>query len=260
MRTIKQIVCLSLLLTGTGANAASAPVTDLSSSTPDQRLSTLERLIQQSNQRQLEVQQQLDALLDEVNNLRGDTELHGHKLEQLVERQRELYQELENRFSRMNDNQIQPGSDASSSGTPTATSPPPEPEVVYVEDIKENEAYDRAMKLVLQERRYDDAIPEFRAFIKKFPDSGYAPNAYYWLGQLLFNKGSYAQAKIPFERVMNFYPDSNKRSDAIYKLGAIAMKTNRIEEAKAYFNRVISEYPDSTEAKLATSRLQSLDK
>jgi tol-pal system protein YbgF len=261
MKRIKQVIHLGLLLAGTGALAASnsAPVSDLSSSQPTDRLATVERLISQSNQRQLQNQQQMDALLEEVNLLRGETELHSHKLGQLVERQRELYQELEDRFEKYAASLNKQGAITSFAKTIPSVAPK-EAVIAYSEDVDENEAYDKAMNLVLKERRYDEAIPEFKRFIKTFPDSEYAPNAYYWVGQLLFNKGSYPQAKVEFERVVNFYPDSNKRSDAVYKLGFIALKTNNTADAKAFFERVISEYPGSTPAKLAASRLESLGK
>jgi tol-pal system protein YbgF len=268
MKTIQKVVCLSLIVAGASVNAAQqAPVTDISAqSTSDgsDRIATIVRMIEASNQRQLIVQQQLDALLEEVNQLRGETEVHSHKLEQLVERQRELYQELEDRFTRLQSTQQQQAKTVLlDTTTAQSTSPSPanqttKPEVVYSDDIKENEAYDHAMNLVLKARKYEQAIPEFQAFIQRFPDSEYAPNAHYWLGQLLFNKGNYAEAKGPFERVVNFYPDSNKRSDAIYKLGSIALKTNNKLDAKVLFERVISEYPGSTAAKLATSRLKNL--
>lgn len=264
MKTIKQLACLSLIVAGACANAQ-APVTDSSTSSDNDRLATLERLINSSAQRQLQVQQQFDELLDEVNQLRGETEVHSRKLEQLVERQRELYQELEDRFSRLQSQQQQTTStvllDSSALSTTSNTSnisAKSAPEVVYSDDVSENQAYDGAMNLVLKERKYDQAIPEFRKFIATFPDSQYAPNAHYWLGQLLFNKGSYTDAKGPFERVVNFYPDSNKRSDALYKLGSIAVKTNNQTDAKMLFQRVISEYPDSTSAKLAASRMKNL--
>lgn len=263
MKTIKQVICLSLIVAGVSAQAAQAPVTDSSISSDNTRLATLERLINLSAQGQLKVQQQFDELLEEVNQLRGETEVHSRKLEQLVERQRELYQELEDRFSKLQAQQQQTTPtvllDTSTSTTPTATvAASATPEVVYSEDVSENQAYDAAMNLVLKERKYEQAIPEFKKFIATFPDSEYAPNAHYWLGQLLFNKGSYVDAKSPFERVVNFYPDSNKRSDALYKLGSIALKTNNQADAKMLFQRVISEYPDSTSAKLASSRMKTL--
>ena len=48
--------------------------------------------------------------------------------------------------------------------------------------------------MVLKEKQYDKAIPEFRSFNQKFPQSSHMqPNAHYWLGQLLFNKNELAE-------------------------------------------------------------------
>ena len=48
---------------------------------------------------QVELQQQLNLLQDEVSQIRGVTEEQSYKLEKVLQRQRELYQEIENRVS-----------------------------------------------------------------------------------------------------------------------------------------------------------------
>ena len=55
----------------------------------------------------------------------------------------------------------------------------------------------------LKDKRYEQAIPEFEAFNQKYPNSSYAANAHYWLGQLLFNKGELAKARQEFDVVVN---------------------------------------------------------
>ena len=37
----------------------------------------------------------------------------------------------------------------------------------------------------MKDKRYDQAIPEFQTFLTTYPNSVYASNAHYWLGQLL---------------------------------------------------------------------------
>ncbi|WP_325071729.1 tol-pal system protein YbgF [Flocculibacter collagenilyticus] len=229
--------------------AAPAPVSDATGSSLEKRLETIERILTARNKAQIQLQQQIDLIQDEVNEVRGVTELHTHKLEQLLERQRELYQEIDKRVSAA---YSQPTVNYPSQQTPTVDSSG------YSGSMSENEAYDRAVNLVLKDRNYDQAIPEFKQFLKAFPSSAYSPNAHYWLGQLLFNKNELAEAKTQFERVVSGYPDSNKRSDALLKLGAVAQKLGKKAEAKAYFERVIAEYPESTVAGLAQSRLKTL--
>lgn len=242
----------SLVLGSSAVNAASAPVTDItkSSTSLDARLERLERLLHTRNQAQIQIQQQLDQLQDEVNEIRGVTEVHSHKLEQLNERQRELYQELESRFSAKSAATNSPATSAAGGVAVNGDA--------YSGSYSENEAYDKAVNLVLKDRRYDQAIPEFRAFIKRYPDSGYAANAHYWLGQLMFNKGLYTEAQAEFDVVVNKFPDSPKRSDALLKLGTVAQKTNNVARAKQLFEQVISEYPDTSSARLAETRLQSI--
>lgn len=245
----------------TGSAYAAAPVTSLNTTTNtlETRIATLERLVQSRGEIQLQMQQQLNTLQDELSELRGVSEVHAHKLDQLNNRQRELYQELEERFT----------ASAPSVVTPTQTTDPTilnRPQNTAVANVAlsasldENQAYDRAVNLVLKDRRYEQAIPEFKAFIKAYPQSGYLPNAYYWLGQLLFNKAQYAEAETAFTKVVNDFPDSTKRSDAILKLGMVAQKKNNSVKAKEMFELVVKEYPESVSAKLATSRLQSLTK
>lgn len=235
-----------------GAALAAAPVTDLSSNqTTSSQIQQLQRLIQARGASQVALQQQLNELQEEVSELRGISETHSHKLEQIVDRQRELYLEIERRLSAVQTVQ-----------QPVTVETTPDVELQaesYGGTLSENEAYDQAVNLILKERRYDDAIPEFQTFIKTFPDSIYIANAHYWLGQLLFNKAKYDEAKSHFEKVIRFYPDSNKRSDALLKQGTVYQKLNNNSEAKKLFEQVISEYPESNAAGLAKSRLASLD-
>jgi tol-pal system protein YbgF len=214
------------------------------------QIEQLKRLVQARGVAQINLQQQITDLQDELSQIRGETETHAHKLEQIIDRQRELYIEIERRLSNL---QAQPA--------PQAT-----PEVVeetstqeYSGSLSENESYDQAVNLILKERRYDDAIPQFEKFIQQFPNSVFIPNAHYWLGQLLFNKSQFTEAQQHFNQVIRFYPDSSKRPDALLKQGTVLQKLGDEQEAKKLFEQVISEYPDSTSATLAKSRLSNIN-
>ncbi len=239
---------ISLLLLAGAAHSA-APINDVSNSSLSDQIAQLKRLIQARGAAQVNLQQQIGELQEELSELRGETETHAHKLDQIVNRQRELYIEIERRLESI---QGQPAPQIIEPTTSTTL------DQSYGESsLSENEAYDQAVNLILKERRYDDAIPEFEGFISKFPNSVYIANAHYWLGQLLFNKSEFAKAEQHFDRVISFYPDSNKRSDAMLKQGTVMQRLGKQDEAKKLFEQVISEYPDSNAANLATSRLAS---
>ncbi|MEM0514700.1 tol-pal system protein YbgF [Pseudoalteromonas sp. YIC-827] len=252
-----KLILAALLMSGsTHVWAAPAPVSEAtaSESSIEQRLSRLEQMMQSRNIMQANLQQQLDMLQDEVSQLRGITEEHSYKLEKVLQRQRELYQEIENRVSaaytqqpsyEMPQEQTQQG-DTGLNVTAVST------------DLSENEAYDKAVKLIMQDKRYDAAIPEFQSFLQSYPNSVYAANAHYWLGQLLTIKGDTAGAKSHFETVVNQYSDSNKRPDALLKLGTLEQQQGQLAKAKQLFNEVITQYPNTTAAKLAAERVSKL--
>lgn len=241
-----RILVVSLMAAGC-AFAQSAPVVDVTNASLEQRVATLERMLKARNASLARLQGQVDQLQDELNSVRGENETHAHKLSQLLERQRELYQELDKRTSQTPQQAVQPLLSETQA-------------VEQSSSLDENAAYDRAVNLILKDKRYDQAIPEFRAFIAKYPNSAYIANAHYWLGQLLFNKNNFKEAQQEFEQVVNFHVDSSKRPDALSKLAIVAQKLGNNARAVQLYQQVIAEYPDSLPAKLAEPRLKALSK
>ncbi|MBV2128645.1 tol-pal system protein YbgF [Arsukibacterium indicum] len=261
--TVSKTLWVALSLVSTGAWANPAPVTELGrnntpnqqlanpgSGTLEQRLATLERVVEARAQGQIRMQQQLNVLLEEVSQLRGVTETHTYQLDEMLQRQRDLYQEIDRRVGALQNNTpVQPVVSANDNTVPT---------VSYSSNVSENEAYDKAVNMVLKDRRYDAAIPEFEAFLQNYPDSGYAPNAHYWLGQLLYNTNELAKAKTHFERVVANFKDSNKVPDALLKLGQVAERENNKETALRYYRQLTSEHASATSARLAQERIDAL--
>ena len=262
--TVKYTLLAALTLVHTGVSAANpAPVTDLnrnsiaasgtsvvaSGGTVEQRLATLERIVEARTEAQLRMAQQLQTLLDEVSELRGVTDTHSYQLEEILQRQRDIYQEIDRRVSA-----IQAPAASSAAVVPV------EPPAVsgYSSDVSENDAYDKAVNMVLKDRRYDAAIPEFEKFIQAYPNSSYAPNAHYWLGQLLFNNNDMAKAKTHFERVVSNFPQSSKVPDALLKLGQVAEREGKKDAALRYYRQLVDKHGSATSAKLAKDRIDAL--
>lgn len=246
---MKRTLAISLLgLYGAAVIAAPAPVTDVTRSSSDQRIAELERKFSTRTQAQHRQQEQLDVMQNEVNELRGALEVQNYQLEKVLERQRELYLEIDKRIESVK---------TSPSALPvtalnTATT------VETPLSANENEAYDKAVNLILKDRLYDQAIPEFQSFLQNFPNSSYTPNAHYWLGQLLFNKQDWASAGEQFQSLITDYPDSSKIADAILKLGITEMERANAARAKQLWEQVITKFPGSSSAKLAEKRLKGI--
>ncbi|GAC15303.1 tol-pal system protein YbgF [Aliiglaciecola lipolytica] len=255
---IKRNTAISLLLVyGAAVNAAPAPVTDLNDSSLTKRVEVIERILDSRTEMQHRIQQQLDDMQNEVSEMRGTLELHNHQLEKILERQRELYLEIDKRIAAVSSqtNQQTTSPNANQNGAADSS----QIEMPVVTNASESDAYDRAVNLILRDKQYDLAIPEFQAFINTYPNSTYAPNAHYWLGQLLFNKQQWEKAAEQFQILVSGYPDSSKRADALFKLGVVEQRRDNLARARQLFEQVLSEYPDSASSRLADSRLKAMN-
>ncbi|MGY3859585.1 tol-pal system protein YbgF [Aeromonas intestinalis] len=226
-----------------GNNGAIVPTGSL-----EDRVALLERTLNARLRLQADLQQQVDSLQGEVSELRGQLEQQTYQMEQSQERQRQLYQELD---------KVANSQPAATPAAPAAAATPAAA-ANYSTNQSENQAYDAAVNMVLKEKNYDKAIPAFEGFIKQFPNSSYVPNAHYWLGQLMFNKGDRTGAAAQFTTVATKYSKSPKRADALLKLGMLAQLDGKKAEAKNFYEQVIKGYPNTSPAQLAKQSLSKL--
>lgn len=187
------------------------------------------------------MQQQIDQMSQEISELRGQLERNSYEMKQMLQRQRELFVELDRVRGEIK-------------STPAQEAQPVKTGGQYTPNVDEQTAYQNAVDLILKKRDYTGAIAAFQQFQKDYPDSTYSANSHYWLGQLYFAKKQDEDAVKSFAAVVS-YKDSNKRADALLKLGEIAERNNNAAQAKKYYQQVVDEYPGSASAKLASSKL-----
>ena len=246
----KRAVTLTLLASAANfAFAAPAPVSDLNStssvstrSSSESDIERLERLLQNRNRVQLQMQEQIDQMSQEISDLRGQLERNSYEMQQMLKRQRELFVELDRVRGEMKAAPVKETTPAKTGGK-------------YSSNADEQTAYQDAVDLILKKRDYTGAIAAFKQFQKDYPDSTYSANSHYWLGQLYFAKKQDKEAVKSFAAVVS-YKDSNKRADALVKLGDIAKRNKNDAQAKKYYQQVVDEYPGSASAKVAGSKLK----
>ena len=238
----KTVLATVIFLSLGAAYAAPAPVDDLNGDN-DLRVERLERIIKAKQQSDLELQAQVDGLQREVLDLRGTIEQQMYQISQMLQRQRQLYDDI----AQLTSNASIPVIGESISNVANSSS-----------SFNERDSYENAVNLVLKQRQYDQAISAFESFISEYPSSNYSANANYWLGQLLYNKNDFDSAQKAFLTVITRFKTSNKRADSMVKLGLIAEKSNDRTLAKKYYKQVIKEYVNSSAARIAVQQLSSL--
>ncbi|MEZ2686334.1 tol-pal system protein YbgF [Proteus vulgaris] len=245
-----------LLLVGVAAPVAAiaqAPISNIGSGSTDERLAQLERFSNAHSQLLTQLQQQLADSQRDIDMLRGQIQENQYQLNQVVERQRNIYQQLDSlgggaSTSTTSTEATQPDNTASS--TPSATTNSGQGD--------EKADYNAAIDIVLNSKDYDKAIVELNNFINNYPKSSYQSNAHFWLGQMYYLKGNKDQAASTFAIVVKNYPKSQKASEAFYKIGLIMQEKGQKDNAKAIYQQVIKQYPNSAGAKLAQKQLAAL--
>lgn len=109
-------------------------------------------------------------------------------------------------------------------------------------------------------RLYQEAILNFRQFIKQFPLHELADNSQYWIGECYFDLKEYPQAIAEFQKVIENFPDGNKVADALLKLGLTYAAIGDPESSRTFLQRVMTEFPESEVARKADEKLDMLSR
>ena len=228
---------------------------------------------------------QVQELQDEVRTLTGQLEEQARELEHLKRRQRDQYLDLDQRLSDVRNAQPVSGAGPAVSGSrpsqqgPTVSPSGDSPEVrapmesqsqvtgigqpdvqsqaAPVSAADEKASYDQAFQ-ALKELRYADAAEDFQSFLDQYPNSDFADNAQYWLGESYYVTRNYDIALTAFQTLLDQYPESPKAPDALLKIGYTHYELEQWDSARAALTQVQENYPDTTLSRLAENRLRSM--
>ena len=175
----------------------------------EERVQRLERIL--DSQGLVDMLVRIENMQSELQILRGEIELHSHELEQIKQRQRDLYVDIDRRLLRIERNGPKPdalGAAPKSESTPStapavasgkakpATSTAGKPKADFATEQK---AYQHAFDL-LRELRYEQAVTAFRDFIKTYPGGRYAHIAQYWVGEANYAQRNFKQAISDYQK------------------------------------------------------------
>ncbi|KAA8999891.1 cell division protein CpoB [Affinibrenneria salicis] len=236
------------------AATAQAPISNVGSGSIEDRVTQIERISNAHSQLLTQLQQQLSDTQRDIDNLRGQIQESQYQLNQVVERQKQIYQQIDG----LSSSAPAASAAASDAGNSVADPAPSAAPAASASSGDANSDYNAAVALVLEKKEYDQAIAAFQRFVGKYPDSTYQPNANYWLGQLNYNKGRKDDAAHYFANVVKNYPKSPKSSEALFKVGVIMQEKGQAAKAKAVYQQVVKQYPATDSAKQAQKRLASL--
>jgi tol-pal system protein YbgF len=214
----------------------------------ERRLMSVERILASGSL--VDIALQVDNLERQAAELQGRTETLEYQAEESGDRQRDLYQDLDQRIQNLEQRLQGIGGAAGDGGTL-------QPGQLPVPGGSDRDNYQAAFEL-LKAQRYEPAATAFKQFLTSYPDSQLADNAQYWLAESYYVTDAFEEALRHFAVVIDNFPRSRKVPDALLKMGYANYELQRWDEARAALTRVQREHPDTTAARLAEQRLNRM--
>jgi tol-pal system protein YbgF len=235
------------------------------------------------SQRMMRVEQQLNNLIQmnlvgkyndleqQIQQLRGQLETQTHELKLLNEQQKKFYEDLDQRLSRISqdNNSDKNPIEKSSAMMPKNKETKTETKIAETKksdsskldspksDSAEQEVYLSGFN-ALKAKKYAQATTALRDYTTRFPQGKYAANAHYWLGEIYYLKGENQKAATEFNKVITNHPTSDKVTNAFLKTAFIHANMGKTTQAKQELLKIKKQFPGSSAARLADMRLKEL--
>jgi tol-pal system protein YbgF len=187
----------------------------------------------------LDLAGQNEQLRQEIAKLRGQIEVLTNELANEQRRNKDFYTDLDARLRKF------------------------EPQKVSVDgrevDVAadEQKSYDAALAL-FKAGNYKGAAGAFGSFVRRYPQSGFAAAAYYWLGTSQYAQRDYRGAINALQTVVRSFPDNPKAPDALLNISSCQTELKDKAGAKKTLETLVGQYPNSAAAGTAKERLASL--
>jgi tol-pal system protein YbgF len=102
---------------------------------------------------------------------------------------------------------------------------------------------------------YDLAIQGYQEYLRNYPDTEFADNAQYWIGECLYSKQKFAEAIAAWDELFQRFPASDKLPDARLKKGLALERMGRRRDALREYRFVVDRYPNTEAARKARDKI-----
>ncbi|MGD0182426.1 MAG: tetratricopeptide repeat protein, partial [Terriglobales bacterium] len=113
----------------------------------------------------------------------------------------------------------------------------PPPDVLYNNALRDYNA-----------AKNDLAKQEFSDYVKFYPNTDLAGNAYFYLAELAYKQGNFQEAVTNYDQVLQNFPTGNKAPSSDLKKGLALIELGKKDDGIAQLRHVIQRYPRSNEA------------
>ena len=221
----------------------------------DERMGVMKNLLEQNTDVTNKVTTAINGLQASINKQQQDHSGQGDQLSGQIQALNDTMDELKVRLTKLSkqledmqaaqQSMAQQQSQAQQQAQAIAQAPAPD--VLYNNALRD---YNGA--------KNDLAIQEFNDYIKFYPNTDLAGNAYFYLAEIQFKAGDYQKAVANYDLVLQNFPSGNKAAAAQLKKGYALLELGKEDEGTQELKHVIQRYPRTNEATQARERLRKL--
>jgi tol-pal system protein YbgF len=195
--------------------------------------------LQQLRASLLDLNGQLESQRAELARLRGTQEQLARDVAEVQRRQKDVAQGVDERLRKL------------------------EPQAATIDgkeilvEPDERRLHDEAMA-TLRSGDFNKAASQLSAFLRRYPTSGYALTARFWLGNALYGKKDYREAIAIFRSFVTEAPDHPRAPEALLSLANSQLEMKDAKGARRTLEEVVKSYPTSEAAVAAKERMGSI--
>jgi len=221
----------------------------------DERMGVMKNLLEQNTDAANKVTAAVDALQTSLNKQQQDRSAQADQISGQIQALNDTMDELKVRLSKLT-KQLEDMQSAQQSlaaqqsqqqQQEQALKSAPPPDVLYQNALRD-----------FNGGQNDVATQEFNDYIKFYPDTDLAGNAYFYLAEIQYKAGDYQKAVVNYDMVLKNFASGNKAASAQLKKGFALIELGKQEDGIQELKHLIQRYPRTTEAIQARDKLRKL--
>ena len=187
----------------------------------------------------LDLQNQIEALRADLAALRGQNEQLVRSVADLQRLQKDVAQTVEERLRKFEPVKVSvDGSD-------------------FLADPNEKRDFEGALA-IFRKADFAAAQTSLVDFLKRYPQSGYAASALFWLGNAQYATRDYKEAVTNFRSLLSLSPDHVRAPEAVLSIANCQVELKDTKAARKTLEDLLKAYPQSEAAGAAKERLARL--
>jgi len=221
----------------------------------DERMGVMKNLVEANTDATNKTTAAITTLQNSLTKQQGDASGHVDQLSGQIQALNDTLDELKVRLAKVSKQledmqsaqQSMAAQQQATQAQAQAQSQAPPPDVLYANALRDYNG-----------GKNDLASQEFTDYLKFYPNTDLAGNAYFYLAELQFRAGNYQQAVGNYDQVLQNFPGGNKAASAQLKKGFALIEMGQKDNGVQELRHLIQRYPKTSEAVQARDRLRKL--